>query len=66
MINADQDWEDREIVGKEDIDGVLQYMVDWHPTLMPEHSLGNANKVVDKFEARLQAQRKLKSGGGLV
>jgi hypothetical protein len=31
-IDADQDWEVRQIIGKEDVDGVLHYMVDWHPT----------------------------------
>ena len=66
VIDADQDWEVRQIIGKEDIDGVLHYMVDWHPTLMPEHSLGHAKEMVDKFEARLRAQRKIKNvRGGL-
>jgi hypothetical protein len=40
---------------------VLHYIVDWHPTLMPEHSLGNVKEQVDKFEARLQAQRKIEN-----
>ncbi|KUJ06153.1 uncharacterized protein LY89DRAFT_436873 [Mollisia scopiformis] len=37
IIDTDQDWEVRGIIGREDIDGVLHYMVDWHPTLLPEH-----------------------------
>jgi hypothetical protein len=27
-----QDWEVREVIGKEYIDGVLHYMVEWSPT----------------------------------
>ena len=43
---------------------MLHYLVDWHPTLMPEPSLGNAKELVDKFEARLRAQRKVKNERG--
>jgi hypothetical protein len=52
VINAKQDWEVRKIIGKEDIDGVLP----------PEHSLGHVKELVDKFEARLQAQREANNG----
>ena len=38
------------------------YMVDWCPTLLPEHLLRHAKELVDKFEARLQAQRLAKDG----
>jgi hypothetical protein len=62
VIDDDQDWEVRQIIGKEEVDGVLHYMVDWHPTLIPEESLGHAKELVDKFEARLQSQRRVKSG----
>jgi hypothetical protein len=64
VINADRDWEVRRIVGKEEVDSVLHYLVDWHPTLLPEHSLGHAKELVDKFEARLRAQREAKNGRG--
>lgn len=64
VIEADKNWEVREIIGKEDVDGVLHYMVEWHPTLMPEQSLGKAKELVNKFEARLRAQRKVKNGRG--
>jgi hypothetical protein len=37
-------------------------MVDWHPTLIAEHSLGYTKELVDKFEARLRAQYKVKNG----
>jgi hypothetical protein len=64
VIGADQDWEIRKIVGKEDIDGVLHYLVEWSPTLLPEHALGQAKELVDKFEARLRAQREANKGRG--
>jgi hypothetical protein len=64
VIDADRDWEVRRIVGKEEVDGVLHCLVDWHPTLLPEHSLGYAEELVGKFEARLRAQREAKNGRG--
>jgi hypothetical protein len=64
VIDANQDWEVRKIIGREDVDGVLHYLVEWCPTLEPEHSLGHAKELVDKFEARLRAQRGAKSGRG--
>jgi hypothetical protein len=64
LLDANQDWEVRKIIGKEDINGVPHYLVDWHPTLVPEHSLGDAKELVDKFEARLRAQREAKNEGG--
>jgi len=67
VIDANQDWEVRRIIGKEDIDGVLHYLVEWSPTLAPEHLLGHAKELVDEFEARLRAQRGAKNerGAGL-
>ncbi|KAH8748319.1 hypothetical protein BGZ57DRAFT_150587 [Hyaloscypha finlandica] len=47
--------------------GVLHYWVRWAETLEPEHSLGDAKEMVDKFEARLSVKRevkKLKKGPG--
>lgn len=41
LAYSSQDWEVREVIGKEYIDGVLHYMVEWCPTLVPEHSLGH-------------------------
>jgi hypothetical protein len=61
VINGDQDWEVRQIIGKEDIDGVTHYLVDWNPTLLAEHSLGHAKELVSIFEDRLRAQRKAKN-----
>ncbi|KAH9203893.1 hypothetical protein DL95DRAFT_471980 [Leptodontidium sp. 2 PMI_412] len=57
VTDVDPDWDVREIIGKENFDGVSYYLVDWHPTLLPVHSLGYAKELVDKFEARIRAQR---------
>lgn len=62
LSDANQDWEVRQIIGREDVDGMLHYMVDWRPTLVPEHALGYANEMVDKFEARLRTLRRVKNG----
>jgi hypothetical protein len=40
--------------------GVLHYWVRWAETLEPEHSLGDAEEMVDKFEARLSVKREVK------
>ena len=63
LTDVDPDWDVREIIGKEDLDGVSYYLVDWHPTLLPVHSLGHAKELVDEFEARIRAQRGFKRGG---
>ena len=56
VVDADQEWEIRDIIGKEDIDGVVHYLVEWNPTLVPKYALKNAKVMVNKFEARLQVQ----------
>ncbi|KIM94395.1 hypothetical protein OIDMADRAFT_60723 [Oidiodendron maius Zn] len=65
VIDEDQDWEVRRIIGREYVDGVLHYLVDWHPTLEPEHLLGHTKELVDEFKARLEEERVAKEGGGL-
>jgi hypothetical protein len=62
--NDNEDWEVRKIIGKENIDGVLYYLVDWSPTLVPERSLEHTRELVDKFEARLLGRRKIKNERG--
>jgi hypothetical protein len=62
MIDANQEWEARKIIGKEDVDGVLHYLVEWCPTLEPEHSLGYARELLDEFEEQLRARCRVKSG----
>lgn len=51
--DIDQEWEVRRIIGKENIDSVLHYLVDWQPTLLPKDSLGHAKDLIDKFEASI-------------
>jgi hypothetical protein len=54
--NDKQEWEICDIIGKEDIDGIVYYWVDWSATLVPKYELKKAKALVDKFEARLRAQ----------
>ena len=51
-MDASQEWEMREITGKEDIDGVPHYWVEWCPILVPKDSMGNRQGLVVEFEAR--------------
>ena len=62
MIDTNQEWEARKIIGKENVDGVLHYLVEWCPTLEPEHSLGHAKELLVEFEEKLRARRRVKSG----
>jgi hypothetical protein len=64
VIDTNRDWEVRKIIGREDVDGVPHYMVEWSPTLEPEHLIGHVKELVLEFEARLQAQRSVKSKRG--
>jgi hypothetical protein len=59
VVDANQEWEIRDIVGKVDVDGVVHYWVKWKPSLLPKHVLKNAKDLVNKFEARLQARPRL-------
>jgi hypothetical protein len=52
-ICIDQVWEVRKTIGKEIVNDILYYWVRWAETLEPEHTLGDAKEMVDKFEARL-------------
>jgi hypothetical protein len=61
-VDSRQEWEIRDIIGKEDVDGVLHYWVKWEPTLVPKYELKKAKRLVEKFEARLRAQGRQKVG----
>jgi hypothetical protein len=56
------EWEIRDIIGKEVVDGEVHYLVEWSATLMPKCELGKAKGLVDKFEARLRAQCRQRGG----
>jgi hypothetical protein len=36
VVGANEEWEIRDIIGKEDVDGVVHYLVEWNPTLVPK------------------------------
>jgi hypothetical protein len=56
VADGKQEWDIRDIIGKEVVDGEVHYLVEWSATLVPKYELGKAKVLVDKFEARLQAQ----------
>ncbi|KIM92563.1 hypothetical protein OIDMADRAFT_62450 [Oidiodendron maius Zn] len=60
--DVDQEWEVRKVIGKEYVDGVPHYLVEWCPTLEPQHSLRHAKELVDEFEVQLEARRVAKDG----
>jgi hypothetical protein len=64
VANNKQEWEICDIVGKEDVDGVPHYWVQWSVTLVPKSEMGKARALVARFEAGLRAQRKQKGGKG--
>jgi hypothetical protein len=51
--NDKQDWEIRDIIGKEVVNCEVHYLVEWSATLMPKYKLGKARDLVARFEARL-------------
>lgn len=63
VTDADSDCEVREIVGKEYVDGVLYYEVDWCTTVLP-NPLEHAKDLVDEFEAWLRGEDGVKKGRG--
>ena len=47
-VDSKQEWEILDIIGKEDVDGVVHYLVEWNPTLVPKCALKNAKEMVNK------------------
>jgi hypothetical protein len=64
VANDKQEWEICDIIGKEDVDGVPHYWVQWSATLVPKYDMGKARALVARFEAGLRAQHKQKGGKG--
>jgi hypothetical protein len=62
VANDKQEWEICDIIGKEDVDGVPHYWVQWSATLVPKYEMGKARALIARFEAGLRAQRKQKGG----
>ena len=42
-VDADQEWDIYDVVGKEDVNGVVYYLVEWNPTLVSKYALKNAS-----------------------
>jgi hypothetical protein len=57
VVDADPDWEVRDILGKKVVEAQVHYLVDWRLTLALEDEFGNVEERVDEFEARLRTQR---------
>jgi hypothetical protein len=64
VANDKQEWEICDIIGKEDVDGVLHYWVQWSATLVPKYDIGKARALVARFEAQLRAQGRQRGGKG--
>jgi hypothetical protein len=64
VANDKLEWEICDIIGKEDVDGVPHYWVQWSATLVPKCEMGKARALIARFEAGLRAQRKQKGGKG--
>jgi hypothetical protein len=54
VANENQEWEICDIIGKEDIDGVLHYWVQWSATLVPKCKMEKARALIARFETGLQ------------
>jgi len=54
---GDQEHEINDIIGKEEVNGEVYYLVAWTPTLVPLSALGKASDLVGKFEGGLPRQR---------
>ncbi|KAH0559471.1 hypothetical protein GP486_004017 [Trichoglossum hirsutum] len=59
-VGGDGEWGIHGIIGKEVIGGEIYFCVDWEPTMMPERELGQAQRLVQEFEAKEQARRRKK------
>ena len=64
VANDKQEWEICNIIGKEDVDGVPHYWVQWSATLVPKCEMGKARALMARFEAGLQAQRTVAQAEG--
>jgi hypothetical protein len=64
VTDGKQEWDMRDIIGKEVVGGEVHYLVEWSATLVPKYELGKAKVLVDKFEARLRAQERQTGGKG--
>lgn len=59
-----QEWEICDILGKEDVNGVPHYWVQWSVRLIPKYDMGKTRALVARFEAGLRARCKEKGKKG--
>jgi hypothetical protein len=64
VANDKQEWKIFDILGKEDVDRVLHYWVQWSATLVPKCDMRKARALIARFEARLRAQGRQRGGNG--
>jgi hypothetical protein len=50
-VDSKQKWEIRDIIGKEDVDGVIQYLMEWSATLAPKYELKKAAYILNVFDS---------------
>ena len=53
VAGGKQEWDIRDIIGKEVVNGEVHYLVEWSATLVPKYKLGKAKVLVDKFKVQL-------------
>lgn len=53
-VLEEEEWEIRKIVGKRRVGKGYEYKVRWRDTWLPRSELGNAQRVLQEFEARYQ------------
>ena len=64
-MDANQEWEIREITSEEDVDDLPHCLVNWCLTLISKDSMENAQELVAEYEARkarIRAGRGIKKG----
>ncbi|KIM93527.1 hypothetical protein OIDMADRAFT_184708 [Oidiodendron maius Zn] len=61
LVDSTQEWPFDRITGKEVIDGEDYFWICWDETLVRRSLLQNADKQIEKFEARCQTQLNVKS-----
>jgi hypothetical protein len=44
VADSKQEWEICDIISKEDVDGVVHYLVQWEATLVPKYELGKCSE----------------------
>ncbi|KAI9765892.1 MAG: hypothetical protein M1840_007033 [Geoglossum simile] len=59
-VGGNGEWGIHGIIGKEVIDSVVYYCVDWQPTMLPLNQLKGARRLIQEFEEKQRRRRKQK------